>query len=140
MSKRTGKRKVIPRRRISGGLTSGSVFICADNSGARVLRLIQVLGYKGRRRRLPIASVGDLCIVSCREGTPEMRRQMFSAVIVRQRKPYLRKDGTWIQFEDNAAVILTPEGTLRGSDVKGPVAKEAVERFARLGTTARMGV
>jgi large subunit ribosomal protein L14 len=79
-------------------------------------------------------------MVSCREGTPEMRRQMFNAVIVRQRKPFQRKDGTWIQFEDNAAVIMTPEGTLRGSDIKGPVAKEAVERFARIGTTARMVV
>ena len=121
MSKRI-KRRVTPRRRISGGLTTNSVFICADNSGARVLRLIQVMGYKGRRRRLPSAAVGDLVMVSCREGTPEMRRQMFNAVIVRQRKPYVRKDGTWVQFEDNAAVILTPEGTLRGSDIKGPIA------------------
>ncbi len=60
MSKRTEEEKLHLGARISGGLTSGSVFICADNSGARVLRLIQVLGYKGRRRRLPIASVGDL--------------------------------------------------------------------------------
>ena len=139
MSKRI-KRRVTPRRRISGGLTTNSVFICADNSGARVLRLIQVMGYKGRRRRLPSAAVGDLVMVSCREGTPEMRRQMFNAVIVRQRKPYVRKDGTWVQFEDNAAVILTPEGTLRGSDIKGPIAKEAAERWPRLGTVARMVV
>ncbi|MBN1681956.1 50S ribosomal protein L14 [Candidatus Bathyarchaeota archaeon] len=137
MSKRL-KKRIPPRRKFSGGLTSGSVFNCTDNSGARVLRLIQVIGYKGRRRRLPSASVGDLVIVSCREGTPEMRRQMLNAVIVRQRKPYLRKDGSWIQFEDNAAVILTPEGTLRGSDIKGPVAKEAVDRWARIGTAARM--
>ncbi|MCJ7572968.1 50S ribosomal protein L14 [Candidatus Bathyarchaeota archaeon] len=134
------KKRVTPRRRISGGLTTNSVFICADNSGARVLRLIQVMGYKGRRRRLPSAAVGDLVMVSCREGTPEMRRQMFNAVIVRQRKPYVRKDGTWVQFEDNAAVILTPEGTLRGSDIKGPIAKEAAERWPRLGTVARMVV
>jgi len=134
------KKRITPRRRISGGLTTNSVFICADNSGARVLRLIQVMGYKGRRRRLPSAAVGDLVMVSCREGTPEMRRQMFNAVIVRQRKPYVRKDGTWVQFEDNAAVILTPEGTLRGSDIKGPIAKEAAERWPRLGTVARMVV
>lgn len=136
MSKRI-KKRVAPRRRISGGLTSGSVFPCADNSGARVLRLIQVISYKGRRRRLPVASVGDLCIVSCREGTPEMRRQVMHAVIVRQRKPYVRKDGSWIQFEDNAAVILTPEGTMRGSDIKGPVAKEAIERWGRIANAAR---
>ena len=139
MSKRI-KKRITPRRRISGGLTTNSVFICADNSGARVLRLIQVMGYKGRHRRLPSAAVGDLVMVSCREGTPEMRRQMFNAVIVRQRKPYVRKDGTWVQLEDNAAVILTPEGTLRGSDIKGPIAKEAAERWPRLGTVARMVV
>ena len=139
MSKRL-KKRIAPRLRVSCGLTSGSVFACTDNSGARILRLIQVIGYKGRRRRLPIAGVGDLVIASCREGTPEMRRQMFNVVIVRQKKPYLRKDGTWVQFEDNAAVVLTPEGTLRGSDIKGPVAKEAVERFPRLGTVARMVV
>ena len=137
MSKRL-KKRIPPRRKYSSGLTSGSVINCTDNSGARVLRLIQVIGYKGRRRRLPIASVGDLIIASCREGTPEMRRQMLNAVIVRQRKPYLRKDGSWIQFEDNAAVILTPEGTLRGSDIKGPVAKEAVDRWGRIGNAARM--
>jgi len=45
-----------------------------------------------------------------------------------------------MQFEDNAAVILTPEGTLRGSDIKGPVAREAVERWARIGNLARMVV
>ena len=139
MSKRI-KKRITPRRWISGGLTTNSVFICADNSGARVLRLIQMMGYKGRRRRLPSAAVGDLVMVSCREGTPEMRRQMFNAVIVRQRKPYMRKDCTWVQFEDNAAVILTPEGTLRGSDIKGPIAKEAAERWPRLGTVARIVV
>jgi large subunit ribosomal protein L14 len=113
---------------------------CADNTGARKLKLIQVIGYKGVRRRQPPAGVGDLISVSCREGTPEMRRQIFNAVIIRQRKPYPRKDGTWIQFEDNAAAILTPDGELRGSDIKGPVAREAVDRWPRLGTIARMVV
>jgi len=139
MSKRI-KRRITPRRRISGGLTSGSMITCADNTGARVLRLIQMVGYKGRRRRLPSAGVGDLIIVSCREGTPEMRRQLFNAVIIRQKKPYPRKDGTWVQFEDNAAIILTPEGDPRGSDIKGPVAREAAERWPRLGNLAKMVV
>jgi large subunit ribosomal protein L14 len=69
-----------------------------------------------------------------------MRRQLFNAVIVRQRRPFLRADGSRVQFEDNAAVILTPEGTLRGSDIKGPVAREAANRWARLGNIARMVV
>ncbi|HEX9913823.1 MAG TPA: 50S ribosomal protein L14 [Candidatus Bathyarchaeia archaeon] len=131
---------MLPRSRVAGGLTIGSVINCADNSGARRLRIIQMMGYKGRRRRLPAIGIGDLVMVSCREGTPEMRRQMFNAVIVRQRRPYLRADGSRLQFEDNAAVILTPEGTLRGSDIKGPVAREAANRWARLGNIARMVV
>ena len=139
MSKRI-KRRILPRRKISGGLTIGSMVNCADNTGARRLKIIQMIGYKGRRRRLPNVGIGDLVMVSCREGTPEMRRQLFNAVIVRQRRPYQRQDGSRIQFEDNAAVILTPEGTLRGSDIKGPVAKEAVERWSRIGNLARMVV
>jgi len=139
MSKRI-KRRVRPRRRVTTGLTSGSMIDCADNSGARKLRLIQVVGYKGRRRRNPSAGVGDLVAVSVRQGVPEMRRQIFHAVIIRQRKLYPRRDGSWIHFEDNAAVILTPEGEMRGSDIKGPVAREAAERWPRLGSIAKMVV
>jgi large subunit ribosomal protein L14 len=139
LSKRI-KRRILPRRKISGGLTIGSMVNCADNTGARRLKIIQMIGYKGRRRRLPSVGIGDLVMVSCREGTPEMRRQLFNAVIVRQRRAYQRQDGSRIQFEDNAAVILTPEGTLRGSDIKGPVAKEAVERWSRISNLARMVV
>jgi len=139
LSKRI-KRRILPRTKVAGGLTIGSVINCTDNTGARKLRIVQMLGYKGRRRRLPPIGVGDLVIASCREGTPEMRRQLFNAVIVRQRRLYRRNDGSWIQFEDNAAVILTPEGNLRGSDIKGPVAREAVNRWARLGNVSRMVV
>ncbi len=139
MSKRI-KRRVRPRRRVTTGLTSGSMIDCADNTGARKLRLIQVVGYKGRRRRNPSAGVGDLVAVSVRQGVPEMRRQIFHAVIIRQRKLYPRRDGSWIHFEDNAAVILTPEGEMRGSDIKGPVAREAAERWPRLGSIAKIVV
>ena len=139
MSKRI-KRRILPRRKVSGGLTIGSMLNCADNTGARRLRVIQMIGYKGRKRRLPNVGVGDLVTVSCREGTPEMRKQLFNAVVVRQKRLYQRTDGTRVQFEDNAAVILTPEGTLRGSDIKGPVAREAVNRWPRLGNIARMVV
>jgi large subunit ribosomal protein L14 len=139
MSKRI-KRRIGMRRRITTGLVTGSMLTCADNTGARKLKLIQVVGYKGRRRRLPNAGVGDLLVVSCRAGTPEMRRQLFNAVIIRQRKPYPRRDGSWIQFDDNAAIILTPDGEIRGSDIKGPVAREAVERWPGLNSVSRMVV
>jgi len=139
MSKRV-KRRIRPRRRVSAGLTSGSMLICADNTGAKKLRLIQVIGYKGRKRRYPKAGVGDMIVVSVRDGTPEMRKQVLHAVVIRQRKPYPRRDGTWIRFEDNAAVIVTPEGDPKGSDIRGPVAREAVERWPKLGSIAKMVV
>ena len=122
--------------KITRGLNAGAVLVCADNSGGRDLRLIQVIGYKGRLRRVPCASVGDHITVSVKRGTPEMRKKMFQAVIVRQRKEYQRADGTWIQFEDNAAVIITPDGEMKGSEIRGAIAKEVAERWPRIASAA----
>jgi large subunit ribosomal protein L14 len=124
------------RPKISKGLPAGSVVKCTDNTGAKELRVIQVIGYKGRLRRVPAAAVGDMIVVSVRKGTPDMRRKIFRAVVVRQRKPYRRAEGIWIQFEDNSAVIMTPEGEMRGSEIRGPVAKEAAERWPRIASAA----
>jgi len=101
-----------------------------------MIRLIQVMGYKGRLRRVPSASVGDLITVSIRKGAPEMRKKIFQAVVVRQRKPFRRVDGIWVQFEDNAAVIMTPEGEMRGSEIRGPIAKEVAEKWPRIASAA----
>ena len=124
------------RPKISEGILAGAIVKCADNSGARELRIIQVMQYKGRLRRVPSAAVGDMVVVSVRRGTPDMRRKIFKGVLVRQRKPYRRNDGVWIQFEDNAAVIMTPEGEMRGSEIRGPVSKEAAERWPRIASAA----
>lgn len=124
------------RPKISRGLPAGSVLRCTDNTGARALRIIQVMGYKGRLRRVPAAAVGDMIVVSVRKGTPDMRKKIFQAIVVRQKKPYRRAEGTWVQFEDNAAVIMTPEGEMRGSEIRGPVAKEAAERWPRIASAA----
>ncbi len=122
--------------KVSKALPAGSVVKCSDNSGARELRIIQVIGYKGRLRRVPTAAVGDLIAVSVRKGTPDMRKKIFHAVVVRQRKPYRRPDGLWVQFEDNAVVVMTPEGEMRGSEIRGPIAKEAAERWPRIASAA----
>ncbi len=124
------------RPKISRGILAGSIVKCADNSGARELRIIQVLQYKGRLRRVPSAAVGDMVTVSVRRGTPDMRRKIFQAVLVRQRRPYRRSDGVWVQFEDNAAVVMTPEGEMRGSEIRGPVSKEAAERWPRIASAS----
>jgi len=127
---------ILGSQKISRGVFAGSLIRCTDNSGAKVLRLVQVKGYKGRLRRVPAATVGDMVVVSVRRGTPDMRKKLFQAVIVRQRKLYRRPEGNWVQFEDNAAIIITAEGEMRGSEIRGPVAREAAERWPRIASAS----
>jgi large subunit ribosomal protein L14 len=124
------------RPHIAKGLQVGSIINCADNTGARRLRIVNIVGYKGRLRRVPSGGVGDRILVSVRKGNPNLRKQVLPAIIVRQRKQFRRADGMWISFEDNAAVIITPDGELRGSEIRGPVAKEAAERWPRIAGNA----
>jgi len=126
------------RRKINAGLQVGSRVHTADNSGAKEVLIIGVPSYKGRLRRLSFAGVGDIVVVSVKKGTPNMRRQIVHAVIVRQKRPFRRPDGTWIAFEDNAVVIVNPDGTPRGSEIRGPIAKEAAERFPRIANLATL--
>jgi large subunit ribosomal protein L14 len=123
---------------ITRGIPTGAVINCADNTGAVKLRVVQVAGYKGRAGRYPAACVGDLITVSVKRGKAELRRQVFPAVVIRQKKLYRRPEGTWIQFEDNAAVLLTPEGELKGTEIRGPVAREAAEKWSRIAGAASM--
>jgi len=118
------------------GLQVGSKVNCVDNTGAKIVQIVQVLKYKGTKRRVPSAGIGDMVIVSVKKGTPELRKQLFPAVIVRQRRLFRRPDGIMISFEDNALVLTTKTGETKGSDIKGPVAKEAAERFSRIAATA----
>ena len=118
------------------GLLIGSKISCVDNTGAKIVEIIQVLRYHGTKRRVPSAGIGDIVIVSVKKGTPELRKQLFPAVIVRQRRPFRRPDGTMVSFEDNAVVLTTKTGETKGSSIKGPVAKEAAERFSRIAATA----
>ena len=124
------------RPKMARGLPNGCMLKCADNTGARALRLIQVMGSKGRLRRVPSAAIGDMVVVSVRRGTPDLRKKIFQAVLVRQRRPFNRPEGVWVQFEDNAAVLMTPEGEMKGSEVRGPVAREAAERWPRIASAA----
>merc|ERR1719160_2208258 len=88
--------------RISLGLPVGALINCADNTGAKNLYIIAVKGIKGRLNRLPSATSGDMFVASCKKGKPELRKKVLQAVVIRQRKPYRRKNGVFIHFEDNA--------------------------------------
>ncbi len=118
------------------GLPVGARLDCVDNTGAKIVMIVAVPRHHNTKRRYPAGGVGDLLVVSVKKGNPEMRRQVTNAVIVRQRRPFRRPDGTVVQFEDNAAVIVAPNGDTKGSDIKGPVAREAAERWPRIAATA----
>ena len=118
------------------GLPQGARLDCADNSGGKVIEIVTVLKYKGVKRRSPSAAIGEMVVASVKKGTPEMRRELVHAVIVRCRRAFRRSDGTMVQFEDNAAVLTNQQGETKGSGIKGPVAREAAERWPRIAALA----
>lgn len=122
--------------KIAKSLPIGARLSCVDNTGAREVEIISVKGFKGVRRRLDVAGVGDMVVASVKKGTVDMRREVVTAVVVRQKKEYRRADGLRVKFEDNAAVIITPDGVLKGSEIRGPVAKEAADRWPAVGSAA----
>lgn len=103
----------------------------ADNSGAKEVLCIRVLG--GSKRRY--ASIGDRIVVSVKESTPGgvKKGTVSKAVVVRTRKEIRRKDGSYIRFDDNAVVLLNAADEPRGTRIFGPVARELREKdFMRI--------
>lgn len=95
----------------------------ADNTGAKEVLVIRVLGGTGRR----YASVGDRIVVTIKESTPSgnaKKGQVSTAVVVRTKKEVRRPDGSYIRFDDNACVLLNAQNEMRGTRVFGPVARE----------------
>lgn len=99
----------------------------ADNSGAKRIRCIRVLGGSDRR----YAGLGDLIVVSVKAaipGAPVKKGDVSRAVIVRTKKESRRDDGSYIRFDENAAVLLNPQNEPRGTRIFGPVARELREK------------
>lgn len=104
-----------------------SNLVVADNSGAKKIRCIRVLGGSDRR----YAGVGDLVIVSVKSAIPGgavKKGEVSKAVIVRTKKETRRKDGSYIRFDENAAVLINAENEPRGTRIFGPVARELREK------------
>ena len=104
-----------------------SNLIAADNSGAKRVRCIRILGGHGRR----YAGVGDIIVVSIKTSLPNAgvkKGEVCKAVVVRTKKEIRRKDGSFIRFDENAAVILNGQGEPRGTRIFGPVARELREK------------
>lgn len=119
----------------------GAKLKVVDNSGAKIVKVISVKKYGGVKRRLASAGIGDIIVASVQSGKPGMKKQIVMATIVRQKKEFRRMNGLRVKFEDNAAILISDEiGTPKGSRVKGPVAKEVLERFPSIGKIVSMVV
>lgn len=109
-----------------------TVLNCADNSGARKVMCFRVLG--GTKRRY--AGLGDTIVVAVKSAQPNAgvkKGEVARAIVVRTKKEVRRADGSYVRFDDNAAVLVSPEGEPRGTRIFGPVARELREkRFMRI--------
>lgn len=120
------------------GLNIGSYVNAADNSGARIVRITGVVHGKTVKGRQQPAKMADWVKVSVRVGKPEMKGEVFDAVIIRQKKPYRRKTGERVCFEDNAVALLKDEkGNPKGTQIKGALAREVQERWAQVAKIAQ---
>ena len=103
----------------------------ADNSGAKEVLCIRVLGGTGKR----YASIGDKIVVTVKSATPsgDVKKGMVSkAVVVRTKKEIRRSNGSYIRFDDNAVVLLNNQGEIRGTRIFGPVARELRDQYMKI--------
>ncbi|MEM4605526.1 MAG: uL14 family ribosomal protein [Candidatus Pacearchaeota archaeon] len=123
--------------RLTRGLNIGSYVEVCDNSGARIAKIVSVVRAHTRKGRQTPARVGDWVKVSIRKGDPKMKGQVFDAVVVRQKKPWRRLTGERVCFTDNAVVLLKDEkGNPKGTQIKGPIAREVQERWKEVSKLA----
>merc|ERR1712139_544958 len=122
--------------RMTLGLPVAAVMNCADNTGAKNLYIMAVKGYGARLNRFPAAAPGAMVMATVKKGKPDLRKKVMPAIVVRQRKPWRRKEGMVVYFEDNAGVIVNVKGEMKGSAITGPVAKECAEIWPRIASTA----
>jgi large subunit ribosomal protein L14 len=119
------------------GINLGAMLIASGNSGAKVVRLTGVKKSKAKKGKQTAAKIADWVKVSVRKGVPDMKGKVFDAVVVRQKKPYRRLSGERIAFEDNAVAILKDEkGNPKATQIKGPIAREVLERWPQVAKIA----
>ncbi|MGC8547748.1 MAG: uL14 family ribosomal protein [Candidatus Micrarchaeia archaeon] len=118
--------------KVTKTLIPGSVLTCADNSGADELRIVGKLGKGGRHGGLAASGVGDVVVASVIKGTPTYLKKPVKVIIIRQRAPIRRANGMRLVFEDNAGVMVGDDFMPVGTEIKGPIPREVVERFSKL--------
>lgn len=113
-----------------------SILKVADNSGAKIIRVFRILG--GTKHRY--AQIGDIVVASVQVAEPRkpiQKKDIVKAVIVRQRKAYRRKDGSYIRFDDNSAVLIDNKKEPRSTRIFGPIPREIKEKgFEKIATMA----
>lgn len=128
------------KRNGSRGLPIGAEVEVVDNSGAKIVKIISVKGYKTVKRQLECAGVGDMVTANVIKGKPDMKHTVVKCVIVRQKQEYKRPSGVTVKFESNGAAVLkddkgsAPKGTL----IKGAIGKEVAERFPAVARLANI--
>lgn len=129
--------KGVPAK-ITRALNIGSEVLASDNSGARIVRIVSVKRGKTSKGRQQYVKVGDLVKISVRKGDPKIKGEVFDAVVIRQRKSYKRKTGERVMFEDNAVALLKDQkGNPKGTQIKGPIAREVAERWSPVAKIAQ---
>ena len=119
--------------RATESMNLGCKMIATDNSGAKIVKLVSVKRSKAKKGKQVCAKIGDWVKVSVRKGIPDMKGKVFDAVVIRQKKSYRRLTGERIAFEDNAVAILKDDkGNPKGTQIKGPVAREVQERWPQV--------
>ena len=125
--------------RATRALNLGANVIAADNSGAKIVRIVSVKRGKGKKGRQMFAKIADLVKVSVKKGVPDMKGKVFDAIVIRVKRPYRRLNGERVAFEDNAVAILKDDkGNPKGTQIKGPVAREVMERWSSVAKLASM--
>jgi large subunit ribosomal protein L14 len=123
--------------RVTAGLNLGARAIASDNSGAKIVRIVSVKKAKAKKGKQVCAKMADWVKVSVKKGIPIMKGKVFDAVVIRQKKPYRRLNGERVAFEDNAVAILKDEkGNPKGTQIKGPIAREVLERWPQVAKIA----
>ena len=124
--------------RATRALNIGTYCLAADNSGARIVKIVSVKHGKTSKGRQQYAKLADWVKVSVRAGKPDMKGQVFDAIVIRQKKSYRRLTGERVSFEDNAVALLKDDkGNPKGTQIKGPVAREVQERWPSVAKIAQ---
>jgi large subunit ribosomal protein L14 len=119
--------------KISRTLVPSTVLTCADNTGAKTLMIINRMGKGGNRKgRYSKSGIGDIVTASVKSGTPQYIKKKVRVVIIRQKQPIRRPNGMRVKFEDNAGILITETNLPVGTEVKGAMAREVVQRYIKL--------